>query len=165
MILKQVRIILCFITFKTFCFQLLVISRLAFLLQGLAFLVPPQFPKADPAFPQKWSWSLIVSPINERVHNNYITISVEKASTEKASAYTLQILILKLTLFTMVVYVKVEFVETVIKGIGKLDCWIQNPLKFLMVINVILQRVLFGDQFILISNWSNFWLPFNPQIN
>ena len=97
-----------------------------------------------------------MSPINERVHNNYITISVEKASTEKASAYTLQILILKLTLFTMVVYVKVEFVETVIKGIGKLDCWIQNPLKFLMVINVILQRVLFGDQFILISNWSNF---------
>ena len=51
--------------YKTFCFQLLVILRLAFLLQDLAFLVLPQFPKADPASPQKWSWSLTASPVNE----------------------------------------------------------------------------------------------------
>ena len=60
---------------------------------------------------------------------------------------------------------KVEFVETVIKDIGKLDCWIKNLQKFLMVINVILQRVVFGDQLILISNSSNFWQPINPKVS
>ena len=60
---------------------------------------------------------------------------------------------------------KVKFGETVIKDIDKLRCWIKNLQKFLMLINVILQRAVFGDQLILISNSSNFWQPINPEIN
>ena len=52
-----------------------------------------------------------------------------------------------------------------IKDIDKLHCWIKNLQKFLMLINVILQRAVFGDQLILISNSSNFWQPINPEIN
>lgn len=141
MILKQVRAILCFIMCETFCFQLLVVSGLAFPLRGLAFRVPLQSPTTDLASPQTWSWSLITLPVNERIFKNCIITSIEKASAFSSS-----------DLKTGSIYYgrnmwKVESVEMMIKGKCKLDCQLKNPPKFLRVINAVFQRVLFGDQF------------------